>query len=265
MRGSVYVAFLGFLADVLHADPVPVRFVQGIIHGYVVLKDLDDKILASGDVRQLPAASRVTMILILHFKDGSFYEETSVYSQQKAFHLLSYKRVMKGPAFKMPGTLLLNTSTGVVSVQYVDKDGKEKSTTDRLSLPSDLANGIISTLISNIDPKVEATLSLLTTTPKPRIVKLTIAASGEDSFFVGGVSSKAIHYIVKIDLGGVIGVAAKVVGKQPQPIQIWMAAGDAPIVVKSEALCVRMARSGGWNWRALSGQRVRQSDDKLPK
>jgi hypothetical protein len=49
-------AVVGFLSSAfpVNADPVPVRHVQGYIHGFVVLKDLDDKVLASGDVTQTP-------------------------------------------------------------------------------------------------------------------------------------------------------------------------------------------------------------------
>ena len=85
------------------------------------------------------------------------------------------------------------------------------------------------------DPKVETTLSMVVSTPKPRVIKLKISASGQDSFSAGGSVKKVTHYIVKIDIGGVTGVAAKVLGKQPPPAQMWIAAGDAPVFLKSEA------------------------------
>ena len=231
-----FVAVVGFLSSAfpVNADPVPVRHVQGYIHGFVVLKDLDDKVLASGDVTRTPAGNRLTTILSLHFKDGSHYEETSVLSQRKTFQLLSYKQVQTGPSFRMPETLSFDTSTGNVNIQYTDKEGKVKTISDKLSLPPDLANGIISILLTDVDPKVETTLSMLVSTPKPRVVKLKISASGQDSFSVGGSGAKATHYVVKIDIGGITGVAAKVVGKQPPPIHIWVAVGNAPVFLKSE-------------------------------
>src|SRR5271155_258692 len=96
-----YVAVVGFLlfAFPAEADPVSVRHVQGFIHGFVVLKDSSEKILASGDVTQIPGGNSVTAVFSLHFKDGSLYEETSVFSQGKTFQLLRYKQVQKGPAF----------------------------------------------------------------------------------------------------------------------------------------------------------------------
>jgi hypothetical protein len=228
------VVSLALLAFPVSADPVTVRHVRGFIHGFVVLKDLDNKILASGDVTQVPAGNRLTTISSLHFKDGSLYQETSVFSQRGTFHLLSYKQVQKGPSFKTQETLSLDTSTGNVNIEHTDKDGKVKTISDRLSLPPDLANGIITTVLCDVDPKVETTLSMLVSTPKPRVVKLKIAASEEDSFSIGGVGAKATHFIIKIDIGGVTGVAAKVVGKEPPPIHVWVAAGNAPVFLRSE-------------------------------
>ena len=126
---SVMICTAGFLLPVFagNAEPVPVRHVQGYLHGFVVLKDLDDKVLASGDVTQTPGANRVTTILSLHFKDGSLYQETSVFSQRRVFQLLTYKQVQKGPSFKTQQTLNVDTSTGKVNIQYTDKDGAVKT------------------------------------------------------------------------------------------------------------------------------------------
>jgi hypothetical protein len=216
------------------ADPVAVRHIQGYIHGFLVLKDTNDKILASGDLIQLPSGNRVTDTLSLHFADGSLYEETSVFSQSHNYRLLTYKQVMKGATFKTQETLSLNASTGAVNIQSTDKDGKEKTSADKLSLPPDLANGILPLLLTEAAPQAEMTLSMLVSTPKPRIVKLKISPSGQESFSLGGSGAKATHYIMKIDIGGVEGVAAKVLDKQPPPEDFWIAAGNAPVFLKSE-------------------------------
>ena len=230
-----HVAFAGLLlCTAVQGDPVVVRHVQGYIHGFLVVKDTDDKVLASGDLIETPSGNRVTTTLDLRFADGSLYEETSVFSQRVKYRLLSYKQVMKGPAFKTQETLSLDTASGNVNINYTDKDGADKTIADKLSLPPDLANGILALLLTDADPKVETTLSMLVSTPKPRVVKLKISATGQDSFSIGGAEKKATHYILKIDIGGVTGVAAKVVGKQPPPEHMWIAAGNAPVFLKSE-------------------------------
>src|SRR5580692_7563332 len=230
-----YLACAGLIfCAVVSADPVAVRHTQGSLRGFLVLKDTNDKILASGDLVQLVSGNRVTATLSLHFADGSLYEETSVFSQSHSYRLLTYKQVLKGAAFKTQETLSLDASTGAVNIQSTDKEGKEKTVSDKLSLPPDLANGILSMLLTEAAPQAEMTLSMLVSTPKPRIVKLKISPAGQDPFSVGGFGVKATHYIMKIDIGGVEGVAAKVVGKQPPPEDFWIASGNAPVFLKSE-------------------------------
>jgi hypothetical protein len=49
-----------------------------------------------------------------------------------------------------------------------------------------------------------------------------------------GSSRKAMRFEIKIELGGVAGVVAPLIGKQPPAIQIWIAEGPAPCFVKEE-------------------------------
>jgi hypothetical protein len=70
--------------------------------------------------------------------------------------------------------------------------------------------------------------------PKPIVVKLEIAVEGEDSFSIGALRLKATRYKIHVDIGGVKGVLASLVGKQPPDTRVWIAQGDCPGVVKSE-------------------------------
>jgi hypothetical protein len=233
-------------AQPLMADQVRVRHAEGRIHGFLLLRDMDDKILASGGVTQLANGNRVTTELKFQFKDGSVHEETSVFTQQRTFRLLTHRLVQKGPAFKRPTDMSLNTSTGQVTIRYTDDDGKEKTITERMKLPADLANGIVSTLLSDIDAKApKTTLSMLVSTPKPRLVKLEISPAGEDSFSIGGSAAKAMRYTVKIEIGGISGVIAPLIGKDPPDTHIWMVGGKAPGFLKSEGQLFE----GGPIWR----------------
>jgi hypothetical protein len=117
---------------------------------------------------------------------------------------------------------------------------------ERLKLPPDIANGMILTLLKNIRPDVpQTTVSMVAATPKPRLVKLLISPEGEDSFSVGGSSYKATRYVVKVEIGGVAGVVAPLVGKEPQDTHVWILGGDAPAFVKSEG----PLSLGGPTWR----------------
>jgi hypothetical protein len=63
-------------------------------------------------------------------------------------------------------------------------------------------------------------------------VKLVITPVGESDVSVVGAGRKAIHYQIKIDLGGIIGVIAPLVGKAPPDIEIWTIGGQATTFAK---------------------------------
>jgi hypothetical protein len=216
------------------AEPVPVHQVEGEFHGFLVLRTLGGNIVAEGDVTQVVRAGKVTNRLTFRFKDGSVQDETVVFSQNHTFHLLSDHLIQSGPAFKRAINMSIDGVTGVVTVRSAGEDGKEKSTTDHLNLPPDLANGMVPMLLKNVAQNSSMTLSMVVATPKPRIVKLAISPDGEESFSIGDSSRKAMRYVVKLELGGVAGVVAPVVGKQPPDTHVWMILGTAPTFVKSE-------------------------------
>jgi hypothetical protein len=222
-------------SPVLSQSPVAVQYTEGVERGFLVLRTLEGNILAEGDVAQFARGDRVTSHSVLRFKDGSINEETVVFSQRHIFRLISYHQVQKGPAFKQPMDVSVDGLTGQVTVRYTDNDGKEKTVSDRLKLPPDVSNGMILTLLKNIRPDVPlTTLSIVAAAPKPRLVKLLISPEGEESVSAGGSSHKATRYVVKVDIGGVAGVVAPLVGKQPQDTHIWIIGGDAPSFAKSE-------------------------------
>jgi len=218
-----------------HADPVPVRFTRGTIHGFVDLRAEDGRVVASGDLFQVVLGSQVTDHLTFHFKDGSVDDETTVFSQRRTFQLISDHHIQKGPSFPLQLDLMIDCRTGKVTVHSTGKDGKEEVKTSQLHLPADLANGIISAACENLRPGAQpAKLSMLVATPSLRLVTLSISSRGEDPFTVNGVSEKATHYEMKIVLGGAVGILAPMFGKQPPNIQIWIAGGQAPTFVREQ-------------------------------
>ena len=232
---SVLICALLIPVLALSQSPMAVLHTEGLVHGFLVLRTIEGNTIADGDVTQVAKSDRVTNHLVFRFKDGSIYEETVVFSQRNRFRVASDHLLQKGPAFKHPMEVWLEVSTGQVTVRYTEDDGKEKTITDRLKLPSDVANGMMLTLLKNIRPGVtQTTLSLVAATPKPRIVKLVISPEGEDSFSIGGSSHKATRYLAKIQIGGVTGLVAPLVGKQPPDTHVWILGGDAPVFVKLE-------------------------------
>jgi hypothetical protein len=218
---------------IANAEPVPVRAIAGTIHGFLELHTEDGQLVASGDSFQVVRGSRVTSRTVFHFKDGSIDDETTVFSQLHTFKLISDHRIQKGPYFPHPMDVLINAQTGEVTVHSTGKDGKEEVKTEHLDLPPDLANGLVPVVLQNLPPNAPVTtVSMVVITPKPRLVKLVISNVGDEKCFVAGSSRKAIHYEIKIDLGGVAGVVAPIIGKAPPNIQIWTIGGDATTFAK---------------------------------
>jgi hypothetical protein len=220
---------------VAQAAPVPARFVRGTVHGFLELRSDDGHVVASGDLVQVAHGSQVTSQLTFHFKDGSIDDETTVFSQRHNFQLISDHHIQKGPTFPHPIDLLIDCRSGKVTVHSTGKDGKEDVKTSNPKLPPDLANGMVSAIIENLRPDAQETkVSVLAATPDVRVVTLSIISHGEEPFSLAGAPRKAIHYEIKIELGGVAGVLAPMIGKQPPNIQIWVIGGQAPCFLREQ-------------------------------
>src|SRR4029434_4596844 len=103
-------------------EPIVVRRTEGVVHGFLVLRTLDGKRLADGDLIQVPSGGRVTARLTFRFKDGSIHEESAVYTQRRLFRLLSARLVQKGPTFPRVLDMSVDAAKDRVSVRYVEED-----------------------------------------------------------------------------------------------------------------------------------------------
>ena len=230
----------------LRAANIPLRYKEGLTHGFLVLSTLDGKPIAVGDLEEVVRGRQVTNHLVYRFKDGSVQDETTVFSQGRSFRLISYHLIQKGPSFPHPTDLSVTTSSGQVTVHYSDDKGNEKTENERMKLPSDLANGMVLTLLKNLGPNpAPLEVPMVISTPKPRLVKLQISAQGKQPFTLVGEKREAIHFVIKVDIGGVTGVLATLFGKQPPDAHVWIIGGEAPTFAKSETL----SYPGGPVWR----------------
>lgn len=145
------------------AEPVAVRFTEGLVHGFLTLRTLDGALVANGDLIQRAQGDR-------------------------------------------------------------DAHAAEEHIGARAPLPA---------------------VSMVVATPKPRLVKLELSSAGDEPFTTGSAARKAVHYVVKIDIGGLAGLVAPLVGKQPPDTHVWILGGEAPASVKSEGAMFL----GGPLWR----------------
>jgi hypothetical protein len=235
VRISAITLFLAS-AVVLSAEPVAVHHPEGLVHGFLSLRSPEGRLLASGDLLQNIHAGRITSRLVFHFKDGSLSDETAVFTQQGDFQLLSDHTIHKGPAFPQPLDMTIDRATGRVTARYTNDRGEAKVEDEQMELPPDLANGMLITVLKNVrHDAFPKTLSLIVATPKPRLVKLKLSVAGADPFSIAGARKQATHYVLKVELGGVTGVVAPIIGKEPPDAHVWILEGEAPAFVRSRS------------------------------
>jgi hypothetical protein len=223
------------LCSAAPAESIPVRHVEGTVHGFLVLRSQEGRALAVGDLYEVVRGDKVTSRLLFRFKDGSVDDETTVFSQRGTFRLLTDRHLQKGPSFPHPMDMSIDVRSGQVTIRSPGKDGKEEVKSEHLDLPPDLANGLILSIVKNIEPATpETKVSMVVATPKPRLVKIAISPHGEEPFSLVGSHRKAMRFTLKMELGGLAGVVAPLIGKTPPEIQIWIIGGIAPAFVREE-------------------------------
>src|SRR5258708_16447388 len=163
--------FIALLICVLQpgasAQPIPVRHIEGTVHGFLALRSKEGQVLAVGDLFQVVRGDRVTSRLLFRFKDGSVDDETTVFSQRGNFQLITDHHIQKGPSFPQPMDTSIDVPNGQVAVRSTGKDGKEDVKSEHLDLPPDLVNGLVLAITKNIRPDTPETKgSMAVATPK---------------------------------------------------------------------------------------------------
>lgn len=232
--GCIIVGLFVILSGSTRAATVSVRFREGFSHGFVRVRDPQGRILADGETSQRPRGNRIVARLRFAFRDGSVYDETTSFTQQREFRLVTEHVVQHGPAFPESQDLLIDAPSGQVTVHYTEK-GEAKTASEHLDLPPDIANGIVQTLLKN-EPSgvVPESLPYVIATPKPRLVKLLVSIAGTDRFSVGRLRRPATHYVLKVDAGAIAGAIAPLIGKQPPDSHIWILHDDVPMFVRAQ-------------------------------
>lgn len=227
-------AVLAFAFSVLAvAAPIAVRHPEGTLHGFLALTTEQGQVLADGDLVEIVRGNRVTTHLTFRFKDGSLDDETAVYTQRGVFRLISDHHIQKGPYFPHPLDMAIDVGKGVVVTRSTGKDGKDEVSTDRIKMPADLYNGLVTPVIKNVSPDAgETKVSMIVATPKPRLVTLNIMPQAPETFYRAGFPHKAAVYEIKIELGGIAGVIAPVIGKQPPNFFMSIESGQVPAFLR---------------------------------
>jgi hypothetical protein len=219
----------------LEAAPVAVRFAEGVTHGFLLLSTVDGTIIASGDLMQVGRGGKVESRMLFRFKDGSLFDETVVFTQQRVFAMQSYHLVQRGPAFSEDTEISLQRASGKYYVKTKShKDGREEAIDGTLDLPPDVYNGIVITVVKNLAKGASATVHLVAFTPKPLLIELELEPVGEHEMMVGQLTKSTIHYVLKPHPGPWLELFAKLLGRMPSDYHVWVVTEGAPTFARFE-------------------------------
>ena len=123
-RAPVVLVAVICLVPPARAEPIAVRFADGLVHGFLTPRSPAGPLLASGDLLQTASGGRVKSRLVFRFVDGSVSDETAVFTQHGHFRLVSDHSIQRGPAFERSLEMAIDAGTGIVTVRY-RKEGDE--------------------------------------------------------------------------------------------------------------------------------------------
>ena len=234
-KGLLAVVLVGVLwAAGVGATPQRVRLPEGNAHGFLMVRTLAGEAIAYGELVQKPTRGLITSRLLLHFNDGSLYDETVAFSQKGVFRLERYQLTQHGPSFPK-ATIAFDRKSGQYRAQHQEKqDSEEKTASGPLEMPPDLYNGMATTLMKNLPRGTSATVQMVAFTPEPRLLTMELTPQSEEKVRLGKVTTTVARYRVKLELGGLTGLIAPVLGKQPPDLSYWLVMGDVPAFVRFE-------------------------------
>lgn len=219
----------------LPAADVPVRFIEGSLHGFIVLRTVEGAQLAQGDLYQLARSGEVEGHMVFHFDDGSLFEEIVVFTQERVFTMKSYRQVQRGPAFPEDAEISLERASGKYRVTTKDhKGGREKVLEGKLDLPPDVYNGMVLTVAKNLPEGAGETIHFVAFTPKPRLIRIEIVPANRQKVLVGKLEKTSVHYVFKPDLGMWLEFFATLLGRSPPDQHAWIVVDEVPAFVRFE-------------------------------
>lgn len=227
------------------AAPIAVRYLEGVTHGFLVLRGAGGEPLADGDLLQVVRPDGVDSRLVLRFRDGSLYDETVVFTQQKVFTLQSYRLVQRGRTFPEELEVTVERERGRYQVRSRREGGEAETVSGEVELPPDTYNGMMIMLLRNLGKGAAETVHVLAFTPRPTLVQLEMAPVGEEPVPAGERRLQATHYVMTPKLGLLRGAAAALLGKTPADYHCWVVTGGAPAFVAIDGPLY----AGGPIWR----------------
>jgi len=213
---------------------IPVRYVEGAVHGFLRLTTADGKRLADGDLVQVVHDSAVESRMVFAFSDSSVFEETVTFTQRQVFTMLAYHLVQRGPAFGMDIDATLARSGDYQVTTASHPAGKQQRYSGKLSLPRDVYNGMAITIAKNLSVGAPTTVHFVAFTPTPRLIGLELTGSNAPPTVVGRHAERTVVFTLKPRLGAFVHLFASLLGRVPPDSHAWIVTEGGPAFVRFE-------------------------------
>ena len=213
--------------------PMPVRYREGITHGFLALRSDAGVLLAHGDLLQTAHGDTVEARLVFRFKDGSLLDEAVTYTQHDVFTMRGYHLVQRGPAFQNDTEVWMERAGGTYRVKSKShEDNEEKSAEGKLDLAPDTYNGLVLTVLKNIPRGSGGSIHMVAFLPSPKVVRVEIQRAGEHKVLLGDQPRSAFHLVLKPRLGTFTRLFAKLLGRFPPDNHAWILNDEVPTFVR---------------------------------
>ncbi|HZP37332.1 MAG TPA: hypothetical protein VFE48_12690 [Methylomirabilota bacterium] len=242
---ALAVTALSMLAAPAVAAPVAARYQEGVTHGFLVLRGAGGEVLADGDLLQVVKPEGVDSRLVFRFRDGSLYDETVLFTQQKVFTLQRYHLIRRGPTFPEELEVTFDRKSGRYSARSRRGGDEPETASGALDLAPDVYNGMMIMLLKNLARGATLTVRTIAFMPKPLVVELQLAPVGEETVSVGERTVEATHFVMTPKLGPLRGTAAALLGKTPPNYHCWVVTTEVPAFVAIDGPLY----TGGPIWR----------------
>lgn len=201
------------------------------MHRFMVARSGDGRKIATGEFSQVVQGDEVTMRMTYRFVDGSIDDETTTYVQRGTFRLIQDHHIQRGPFFSRPVDFTVNAAAGTASTSTTDRRGRVHLATKHINMPKDLANGMVGTLLLNVPNNTTPfRVGMLAPVGGDRLIQLLISSEGEKTVHLSGKTLPATVFRIHPELGGIVGLIARLIGLQPKDVMVWVLEGENPAV-----------------------------------
>lgn len=203
------------------AAPVAVHRRQEPMHQEFVLRSMDGKTLGNGEEISIDQGNQTRSDLAFRFLDGSIDEQITTFTQGDVFRLINDHHIQKGPSFPAPLDMTVDVPSGTVT-WHEWKNGKDRVQSEHMTLPNDVANGLVPLLAENVPPGPSGlVVSWVAIAGKPLLVTLTMQP---DRARIEGVTPllHAHRYLLHVELHGLAFLVAPLINRQPADLRMWV-------------------------------------------